>query len=709
MQLAKKISQISMVLVLLAPLVVYSGVQFPFSIPRWTWLLACISVFFIASLVRHKTDNSWSITKVDIAYASVMIVMCFSLVVTSDIRQTLWSSSARTTGLALYLIFFAWFIGIRLQDFSKETWRNYLIFSVVVAGIASGWGLFDMFVLKDAGMAAGEGRLSVPAGNALILATYLAPYIFIAIFLLMQRASLGIRRKYQILIGISTFSIALGTIYTLSRSSYLGILVGLIIGLVGYGITVRHKNNPKSLRVVWVWALILFVGAASFYAYAVSTNLGGGRLKITADSFATMKTRVINWKIAFKSVQERPVFGVGWENYRSAVDRLFDPSLSKHSYYETRIDKPHNVLLEVWATLGTVGLIAYLFLIYTVMRASWRLYKQQKISLAGFWALVGFVSAYHVQNLFSFDTQQTILTQTLVLAFISSNDDAFRQITIKNSPHVHTAGIIFSAFVCVGVFVYAGWAPMRTMWHINRGLVASQNHDFETVHSSFRSAIAGVQGPYFFETWRWFAESLLKNYASGSQKLSDLPEHQRKQWESDVLVIAQLTEKYGTTYRDSFEWQTFAGKVSYFLALATNDRTYLAHAKKYFLRAFEISHVRQEPPILLSYVFALDGDNAHAIQWYTTAIALSPTTETATALDWLVNRFANEKDVMSAIAVLENTVNRAPSASDYARLAAAYASASRYEDAKNAVQKAVELDATFTEEAQKFISGFPKK
>lgn len=698
-----------MVLVLLAPLVVYSGVQFPFSIPRWTWLLASISVFFIASLVHHKTDNSWSITKVDIAYALVMVVMCFSLGVTSDIRQTLWSSSARTTGLALYLIFFAWFIGMRLQNFSKETWRNYLIFSVVVAGIASGWGLFDMFVLKDAGMAAGEGRLSVPAGNALILATYLAPYLFVAAFLWVQRTSFSISRNYQILIAVSALSIAFGTAYTFSRSSYLGILSGVAVGLIGYGITARRKHSSISLRAVWVWSLILFIGVASFYVYAVSTNLGGGRLKITSESFSTMKTRVINWKIALRSVQEHPVLGVGWENYRSVVDRLFDPTLSTYSYYETRIDKPHNVIIEVWATLGTVGLIAYLFLVYTMIKAAWRLYSQHKISLAGFWVFVGFVSAYHVQNLFSFDTQQTLLTQTLVLAFLSSNDDVFRQITIKNSPRVRTAGIIVSVFVCAGVFVYAGWAPMRTMWHINRGLIASQNHDFETVHSSFRSAISGVQGPYYFETWRWFAESLMKNYALGSQKISDLTPEQQVLWKDDVAEIVKLTERHSKEHPDSFEWQTFAGKASYVTALATKDTEFLARARTYFMNAYAISRMRQEPPLLLSYISALEGDNAQAVEWYTTAIALSPSAETSSALVWLVDRFLNEKDMTNVIVLLEKSVAQAPSAVDYARLAAAYASTLRYEDAKNAVQKAVELDATFADEAQKFISGFPKK
>jgi O-antigen ligase/tetratricopeptide (TPR) repeat protein len=709
MQLAKKISQISMILVLLTPLVVYSGVQFSFSIPRWVWLLGTVSVFFVASLAAGHGSDKWKITKIDLVYSALILLMCASLFVTTDIRQTLWSSAARTTGLVLYVLGFLWFVGARMQNFSAEAWRRYFLIVVGVAGFASMWGIFDMFVLKDAGMVAGQGRLSIPAGNALIFATYLAPILFIAAFLFAERAKANFAKWQYILVGVGSVFIAVAVGLTYSRSSYIGVVAGVLIGLIGYGTTILRSNNRVASRRLVAAALIIFLGTGSFYTYAVQANLGGGRLKITSDSFLTLRTRFINWKIAFRSIQEHPVVGVGWENYRSAVDRLFDPSLSTYSYYETRIDKPHNVILEVWATLGTVGLLVYLALIYATILAAWRLFMQKKITLLGFWSLIGFVVAYHVQNLFAFDSPQTIFTQTLVLVFLSSQDDSVREASVRFFPKIRTGLVIICALLLGSLFVYGGFAPLRTMRYINRGLVAAQARDFDVVHSSMKKAFAGVQGPYYFETWRWFAESLLKNYASGQQKLSDLSPEQRVRWEEDVLQIAHLTEKYGNENPDSFEWQTFAGKVSYFLAIAKNDVEYLAQAKKYFLRAFEISKVRQEPPILLSYVYALEGNNAAATEWYTTAVKLSATIETASALDWLVNRFANEKDVANAILVLENTVESAPNATDYARLAAAYADASRFDDATKAVHKAVELDSTFAEEAEKFISGFTKK
>lgn len=709
MQLAKKISQISMILVLLAPLIVYSGVQFPFSVPRWVWVLATVSVFFIASIAIKVEFKTIAIKKIDIAYGALILLMCLSLFVTTDVRQTLWSGIARTTGLVSYIVCFAWFLGVKLQNFNQDEWRKYLVLSVGVAGAAAFWALIDKFVFAASGMAANEGRLSVPAGNALILATYLAPYLFIAAFLFAQRVAFKLSRSSQIFIGVCAALISITTALTLSRSSYVGIAAGAIIALVGYGSMVRKAKNNSSFRRLAITATVIFLTAGTFYTYAIVTNLGGGRLKITTESFSTLKTRFINWKMAFRSIEQHPIVGIGWENYRSAADRLFDPSLSNYSYYETRIDKPHNVIIEIWVTLGTVGLVAYLFLVYSMIAAAWRLYKQNKITPLGFWVLVGFVIAYQVQNLFAFDTVQTIFTQGIVLAFLSTNEESAYEFSGKYFLKARTPIIFGSVLLCSGLFVYAGWAPLRTMWYVNQGLIASQEHDFTTIDSSLRNAFSGVQGPYYFETWRWFAESLLKNYANGSQKLTDLSPEQRARWEEDVAQIANLTRKYGSENPDSFEWQTFAGKVSYFLALAKNDNTYLEDARKFFLRAFEISHVRQEPPILLCYVYTLQGDNKQAIEWYVTAVKLSPTAETASALDWMINRFVGEKDTASAIMLLEDSVQYAPNATDYARLAAAYAGVARFDDATHAVQKAVELDSTFAEEAQKFISGFPKK
>lgn len=709
MQLAKKISQISMVLVLLAPLIVYSGVQFPFSIPRWVWLLGSVSAFFVASLAIGQNSDKFKITKIDLAYSTFVLLMCASLFVTTDVRQTLWSGAARTTGLTLYILAFLWFLGVRLRKFSVDAWKKYILIVVGIGGLASVWGMFDMFVLKDAGMAAGQGRLSVPAGNALILATYLAPILFIAAFLLAERVRFNLQKWQQILTVVSSFFIALAVVFTYSRSSYVGIAAGLLIGGAGLGASVLRSQNVVLRRRFIAGVLVLFLGASAFYAYAAAANLGGGRLRITSESFSTLRTRFINWKIAFRAIEQHPVVGVGWENYRSVVDRLFDPSLSTYSYYETRIDKPHNVIIEVWVTLGTAGLLAYLVFIGVTLGAALRLWKQNKITALGFWSLVGFVVAYHVQNLFAFDTPQTIFIQGFILAYVASEDNAFREVTVQISPKIQRGAAMVSGIILCGVFIYGGYAPLRTMWHINRGLTAAQLHDFDGTHVALQNAFTGIQGPYYFETWRWFAESLLKNYANGQQKLTDLTPHQRELWNEDVQKIAELTKKYGNENPDSFEWQTFAGKVSYFIAIAKNDVSYLAEAKKYFLRAFEISAVRQEPPILLSYVFALEGNNSEAITWFTSAVKLSATTETASALDWLVNRFAAENDSVSAILVLENSVKYAPNATDFARLAAAYAGAARFDEAAIAVHKAVELDSTFAEEAEKFISGFTKK
>lgn len=707
--LYRKISRFLTFLVLCAPLIVYGGTQFPFSIPRWVWLLATVLVFFIYTIAIHKSEVRVGIRKIDVGLVCFVGVLLLSLFVTTDLRQSVWSTAGRTTGIALYVLWFLWFIAMRLSAWTPKEWKWILESSIGIATIAAVWGVGEYLIFR--GTAAPEDRVSGPAGNALILATYLAPYLFIILFLLVERARFALR-KAEIITGIVCAGIiACAVGLTFSRSSYLGIVLGLIVGVVGYAISVRKIGTHRhTVRIIAITFAVIIAAYGSLYAYARVTDAPGAkRLIITQNALLTLKTRFINWKIAIRAIQEHPILGFGWENYRTAADKYFDPALATYSYYETRIDKPHNTLLEVWVTTGTIGLVVYIAFLCVIILTAWRLYKTDRLSIQGFWSVVGFFVAYHVQNLFAFDTPQTLFTQGLFLAYLAAHDDSVLTFHSTAWKVIRMPLVSLCALGGIAVFVYAGYAPLRTMSYIKTGLDASYAHNFALVDESFGHAFSGLQGPYYFETWRWFAESLLHGFAANETKLSDLSPDEQNRWRADVAHIDSLTDQYVAAHPTSVEWQTFAGKVSYYSALARNDVSRLTQAEQDFLRAYSISHYRQEPPILLSYIYGLEGKNAEAVAWYTTAVALTPSNETHQALDFLLDLFVKQRDNATIVALLESTVHAEPTADMYARLAAAYATAHRFDDARTAVLQAVQLDSSFASEADRFISQFPKK
>lgn len=695
-------------LVLLAPLVVYTGVQFPFTIPRWVYLLGTVFVFSLATQALAISKARVRFSKIDIVLAVFIGLMCASLFITTDVRQTMWSGAARTTGLSLYLVWFFWFAATRMMDTRALEWKKILGTSFGVAATASLWSLFDAYVLKSAGISI-PGRLNLPAGNALILATYLAPHLFIGSFLIAERAQFKWTKNQMAAIIGGLIPIGAAVMLTLSRSSYVGIAAGLVVCSLGY-IVMKKKtvSGQLFLRLVASIGIAAAILVGIFVWYSQQDG-ASSRLSFKRDAFATLETRFLNWKIAARVIKQNPVFGVGWENYRTAVDKNFDASLANYSYYETRIDKPHNAILEIWATLGTVGLALYLGLLGVTCFVIARAYKNKKLSLEGLWMFIGFLVAYQVQNLFAFDTPQSLMTLAAMLAYAAYLDD--HEYEFDGAWIAPIKKIIFVLCVVLfsWMFVYGGVRSFVAMRDINEGLVASQNNDFKKLDAVATQALSAPQSPYYFETWRWFAESLLKKYAAGTAKLSDLSPEERARWDAHVATIVGLTKKYGDENPQSFEWQTFAGKVAYFTALATKNPEHLLLSEKYFLNAYAISAARQEPPVLLGYVYEYLGDNKKAVQWYGTAIELTASTEALQLRDWLIERFVKQGDSGSIVLLLEKTVERAPSADNFARLAAAYAELKRFDEARSAVNRAVEIDPSFSAEAASFIATFPKK
>ncbi|MCX6780753.1 MAG: O-antigen ligase family protein [Candidatus Magasanikbacteria bacterium] len=706
MQFLRKLTGIFAYLILIAPMIVWNGVYFTFNIPRWAWLIATVSIFFVLSISAYNEAWQLRLRKIDIFFSAFVALLCLSLFWSSDVHASLWSGAARNTGVSLYVLWFIWFFSLRIIRWTEMQWRNMFAFSIVVAATVSAWSIAQVYIFGQTG----DDRVSGTAGNALILAMYLAPHVFLCALLISERVRWALSKLYIGGIVVCGLIIGAGVALSFSRSSYLGIILGFVVGVVGFVISTRASSGSKRVTKILIGALCAIVFAYGLlYSYSKITGSALSRVTINKDSFATLDTRIINWKIALKGIRAHPILGVGWENYRTVVDTMFDPSLARFSYYETRIDKPHNVFLEVWVTTGTVGLLIYLALIYFTISTAWKLYCTDKLSAAGAWSIIGFVTAYHSQNFFAFDTPQTLFILAPVLAFLSTLDEPVFIFSLASLQKMRRIIVVCFSIASIVIFVYAGWAPLRTMTYISEGLSASSEHDFNSVDAAFRNAFVGVQGPYYFETWRWFAQALLNNYANGTQKLSELTPDQRARWEADVLKITELTKQYAAANTHSVEWQTFTGKVAYYIAIDRNDDAMLTFSEQRFLTAYGISHYRQEPPILLSYIYGLKGDNVKAVQWYMTAVALTQSSETKDAFNFLLDLFVKTHDNDSIDKILNAAIIYQPDADTYARRAAAYADSGRYDDARAAVNRAVELDPTFASEAIQFLSTFPNK
>jgi len=704
----RRIMELSAHAVLFAPLIVSSLFLFSFNTPRLFWifvtvLLLCVGVFFCTR------DNLFAIRRVDVWLMTFLCIIWLSLLVAPEVSQGMWSGAARNTGTIFFTVAFLWYLLMRLVTWTDEERGRLIVTATIVAAVCAVWALIE-FVSAASTSLVNVGRTNGPAGNAMILGNYLVLCVPLALYAIAARVQLHLSRISQWIVYGSLVVIVCGIIATLTRGAY----VALAAAVVWYGAgrlisAYLNGSGPHRKRAITVVSIFiaLLIGGVVLYSRPEFRSLLPPRLVITTDSFQTLRTRFLNWNIAVRAIAERPLLGWGWENYRTPANKYFDPSINTYSVYETRIDKPHNTFLEVLVTTGIVGFVAFcgfLIALLYLVRRSWR---DGHMSSAGAIALSSFFVAYFVQAFFAFETVQSLFVLLFVAWIIGAADvRSERTVSLAGSWRTVFFGVSTVALVCGTVYVGAGL--LRTTYHINQGLAAAANRDFEGVDRSFRSAYAGIQGPYPFETWRWFAQVLLYDYASGAQTLTDLTPDQQRRWHEDVDLVAQLLNQYTARNPQSAEWQTFGGKVAYHIAIAKNDPSFLVVAEKLFLRSQEIAPARQEPTLLLVYVYTVQGKYAQALERFEIFSRMSSPDEIDRTLDFLVTTFlrvADKQSSIKAITIAHNSPRQ--SAELLARIAAAYASVGLYDEARAAVAAAVQLSPDFGVEAEQFLRTLP--
>ncbi|MCB0992700.1 MAG: O-antigen ligase family protein [Acidimicrobiales bacterium] len=208
-------------------------------------------------------------------------------------------------------------------------------------------GLFESMGVTAVDLDAGSGRLLGPYGSASYTGS--AGVVFTAVLLLQAHRWHGKARFLALLGGLVSAAL---TIATSSRSAWVGLAVVAIgAGLMG----ARAGRARQRLGVV---ALALAGVAAA--ALLVPWGLAGQRASTALGSGGGLESRFDEWTIGLGIVADHPVLGVGPEGYRiAAVDHIGDAYAVAYGRDVTP-DRAHNLVIDVAASVGLVGLIGWL-------------------------------------------------------------------------------------------------------------------------------------------------------------------------------------------------------------------------------------------------------------------------------------------------------------------------------------------------------------
>jgi len=445
---ALKVLKILLVACLATPLLAWSGVIFPYTVPkvfafRVLVELAAIAYLFLAlkypkhflpafffchsgrsesvepeSRIKKSGCRIKSGMTIGAVILFFLIISFLSAIFGVDFYSSWWGSLERGLGIFGWLHFVVWFfmlIGVfsaeRKQDaLAPAGLADWLIktslgASTIISLLAIGQYFFSLGNLLPQ-----VNRVYSLVGNAGILGSYLLFNIFFAGYLFFIS-----QRKTKWVFAVGGLLSAMALLLSGTRGAWLGFLGGAVIFLVG-----RVWQSPqKKWRQRAVWGLLaVLVLAGGLWSVRQSAWIQKNPIlsRLTSISLAdkTAQNRLILWRASWQAWQERPLLGWGSDNFEVAANRYFDPRLSP---YESWYDRAHNFIFDYGVADGWLGLLAYLGILVV---AGWRLIKIFKVNPNFSVAFISLLAAYLIQNFFIFDSFVSCLMLFFTLALIGA-------------------------------------------------------------------------------------------------------------------------------------------------------------------------------------------------------------------------------------------------------------------------------------------------
>lgn len=399
-----------------------------------------------------------------------------------DLAGSVWGNYERMGGLFGWLHVAAFFFVLVNTFRRWEDWCTLMSFSIFVSLLmglfAFGQWLHVPFLIRSSGGA----RLTATIGNATYLAGYLLFHLFFLGYFLVRPREFNVKLLLWSVVGFDLALVGYDAIYRfdpaaassllpqLFSSSPLVLAMLLLNGAAGVGYFVR--GNVVALRAIlcsfgafifFVFyqtqtrgALIGLLAALLFVTLTVGfmkRNTAAGKtglvlfvlglaapvlLYLARDSAfvkndltltrlagislhdVTSQSRLETWKASWLGWAEDPVrflIGYGLENYAVVYNRHFPTAVYKDQGSQIWFDRAHNIVFETGVTSGLVGLVSYLGIFATAAFVLWR-YYQKTGRIAEAVLPLATLLAYFVQNLFVFDTLESYVLSSLVLAAI---------------------------------------------------------------------------------------------------------------------------------------------------------------------------------------------------------------------------------------------------------------------------------------------------
>lgn len=530
--------------------------------------------------------------------------------------NSFWGNQFRANGVFTWLHFGVFYFLLSRFLPEDKNRRTYALAGIIAAFLVALTALFPQVLPNTWRSIAGGGII----GNRAFLASYLILALGLVVYLLSKLVQKSLfYKRYFFWLGVLVISLFIFILFKIgNRSAWVGLTAGIISGL--FFVLLIFKTRKVKIYTVAVLLLIFGSFSALFFfrEQLWLKNLSPTLHSLSNFSYSsgTGETRLMAWKIAYQGLKERPILGWGMGNYDTIFNRYYNPQFLKYNFAETVWDKPHNWLLEIGDSAGIAGLVSYLAIF---VAAGYVLFKKVKKN-PELSAVVIFsvLIANFVQNLFLFETTNSLILWFAILAMISAEYRETRPVPLKietqpppGRPWSATAFFLFLIFVLFSYWVY--YLPLKASYQMRQAELTTALVDWM---SRARAALAASSHPIVLENAVFLAEQFSK--FDKANAIVNSPE-----LEETALRIAAVLEEGARNYPDNLSFPIWAGQV--YLALGEKvDKKYYQDAERKLLAAKAIAPRRQEVLFLLGRLYLLEQKIDAALEMQKQAVALAP-------------------------------------------------------------------------------------
>ncbi len=303
----------------------------------------CIGVFLLRTI---RTGGSFTIDSTTRLLALFLLWASLSLLWNRDPTDAVSEWDSFVLQGCLYVLFLNL---VRSRDDLKlALWGHVLAGSILAASVT------HAMIMRD------FARLAGAAGLGINLASRLVGLSLILCLILYQMDATRLARSVLLAAAVL---LGIGSVVGLSRSTWLGVILGVAVVAMGPAMRTKRRIATKQLLV---WSLVgcavfLILANWVFDAHGIAKIAQRFRAGYTLSDSASGRFDI--WKEGFERLAEAPFLGHGLHSF------------TRENVYNSK--GAHNSFVMVSVETGLIGLVFFLLVLGSTHRELWLLFRRE--------------------------------------------------------------------------------------------------------------------------------------------------------------------------------------------------------------------------------------------------------------------------------------------------------------------------------------------